>query len=462
MTTGLFIFRRDLRLHDNLGLHKLRNKVGDNRIIPLFILDPAQVHKNSHNEHYFSSNALQFMCESLIDLHDQCGLVIIYGDLADALKKAIAKYRPDVVGWNRDWSALARKRDKTLRAVAEAEGVEVCECDDDYTLWPPTSLARQNGEPYRQFGAFYKHAKSLGKAPAVLPKVDIVGRGKSPASFLRTLYDENDELAQRGGRKEALKRLRSLATQKKYNEMRDRLDFETSNLSAALNFGCISVREAFAAVHKVLGRTSDLLKQFYWRDFFLMLIILDPNARSFRRHMDPRFDDVIRWRNSSTEFAKLWNARTGFLLIDAAMMQMKRTGFMHNRARMLVAVFWTKYLRIHIHHPKYGSQCGFSRLLVDAIGPSQNKMNHHWVTELDMPGRRYAPKGYPLAGRPMDISNEMIRKWDPQGVYVRKWLPHLADVDVRTLVKWKGDERHPGPMFDAKERYKDWIISSKR
>jgi deoxyribodipyrimidine photo-lyase len=94
--------------------------------------------------------------------------------------------------------------------------------------------------------------------------------------------------------------------------------------------------------------------------------------------MDKRFDK-IKWKNNKEEWNTLINSQTGFLIIDAAMNEMKITGFMHNRARMLVGVFWTKYLLINIFHPKYGSQVGYSKYLVDAIGPSQNKMNHQWI-----------------------------------------------------------------------------------
>jgi deoxyribodipyrimidine photo-lyase len=153
----------------------------------------------------------------------------------------------------------------------------------------------------------------------------------------------------------------------------------------------------------------------------------------------------------------MWDSKTGFLLIDAGMNQMKITGFLHNRLRMLLGVFWTKYLLINPFHPKYGSQVGFSQLLVDAIGPSQNAKNHAWITELDFPGKKYSTKGVPLSGRPMDISNKMIRKWDPKCIYIKRWLPHLKDIPNKEIYNWKGNELHSGPIFDSKEKYKEWI-----
>jgi deoxyribodipyrimidine photo-lyase len=150
------------------------------------------------------------------------------------------------------------------------------------------------------------------------------------------------------------------------------------------------------------------------------------------------------------------------------MNQMKTTGFMHNRARMLVVIFWSKYLLINPLHPKYGSQVGFSRLLVDAIGPSQNLMNHRWAIDFDFPGKKYSAPGAPLSGRPMNINNEMIKKWDPTCEYIKQWLPHLKDISNKELFKWNEtlvsqyDNIHPGPMFNAKEKYQEWVNICKK
>lgn len=472
MRVGIYIFRRDLRLWDNLGLLQLATQVDS--IIPVFLLDPNQAVRNERNKYFFSEHALQFMCESLHDLNKQCGgrLQVIRGEPYTTLKSLIAKYKPEVVAWNDDWSSYAVERDARMKQACLNKSVRVCTCSDDSSLHALDSLRKGDGAPYRQFGAFYEHAKGLG-IPAKPVMRDVThmifkSLAKQDVAF-EGMYQHNPDLAQHGGRDCALQKLLDLKRFKSYDSMRDRLDYETSNLSAALNFGCVSVREAYHAMVKTLGSKNGMLKQLYWRDFFLAIVAFDDRARSYINHIDPAFDSRIRWRTQgiANDFQKLWEGKTGFLLIDAAMMQMRKTGFMHNRARMLVVIFWTKYLRIHILHPKYGSQVGFSRVLVDAIGPSQNKMNHHWATELDMPGRRYAPKGYPLAGRPMDISNKMIGKWDPEGIYIKRWLPHLKEVPVKDLRRWDNviskthASIHPPPMFDAKERYQGWIISSK-
>ncbi len=142
---------------------------------------------------------------------------------------------------------------------------------------------------------------------------------------------------------------------------------------------------------------------------------------------------------------------------------MKTTGFLHNRIRMILGMFWTKYLMINSMHPKYGSQVGFSKYLVDAVGPSQNLMNHRWILDFDYPGKKYSAKGVPLSGRPMDISNKIIKKFDTNCTYVKKWLPVLQEIPNKDIMSWndkialKYSHIHPAPMFDSKERYQEWI-----
>ena len=103
-----------------------------------------------------------------------------------------------------------------------------------------------------------------------------------------------------------------------------------------------------------LGKDSILLKQLYWRDFFLTIVKYTPHANDFRRHIDERYD-LLNWQNSKSakDWKTMWESKTGFLLIDAGMNQMKISGFLHNRLRMILGFFWTKYLLINPFHPKY-------------------------------------------------------------------------------------------------------------
>ena len=470
MIYGIYIFRRDLRLDDNHGLINLMKNC--DKVIPMFFLDEKQIIKSDHNQHYFSNNAVQFMCESLEDLDQQLKekkskLFYFFGH-PDIILENILKQLYDykiVVGWNADYSKYSLNRDDKMKNICKKYDVEVSETFTDFTLIPFEKLIKSDGNAFKQYGAFYKNAiKTTVTKTIKNNNSNYISKnfklGNEYKKTLQQFYNENKFITQHGGRQEALQKLKQLVKFKEYNVMRDRLDYETTNISAALNFGCISIREAYQAIIKHLGKNSILLKQLYWRDFFLTIVKHTPHGNDFKRHIDERYD-LLDWHNSKSAkyWQNMWDSKTGFLLIDAGMNQMKISGFLHNRLRMLLGVFWTKYLLINPFHPKYGSQVGFSRLLVDAIGPSQNAKNHAWITELDFPGKKFSAKGVPLSGRPMDISNKMIRKWDPECIYIKRWLPHLKDIPNKELYNWQGNDLHlhPGPIFDPKEKYKEWI-----
>lgn len=478
---GIFIFRRDCRLEDNLALNQLAEQV--DIILPLFILDSNQIVKTKSNSNYFSSNAVQFICECLEDLNTQLEtigskLFLLYGVPWELMARMLTKlsrlnsFSSITVGFNTDFSAYSEKRDHGIKTVCSHLKINVIECRDDYTLSPIDNLVKSDGTAFKQYGAFYKNATS-NYTPSKPLKLSSTAKNKFVSKSwdnkfnfykikdLDKFYDNNPQLAQNGGRTQALGRLHKIKNFKDYNVKRDMLSYNTTNLSAGLNMGCVSIREVYWYVKEKLTLKSQIIKQLYWRDFFLTAIAYIPEARSFRKMIDPRFDQIPWPSNSSTKSAwkAMMESKTGFLLIDAGMQELVNTGFLHNRLRMILGVFWTKYLHISILNPKYGSQTGFSKMLVDAIGPSQNKMNHHWILDFDYPGKKFSPGGIPLAGRPMKIDNSMIKRWDPDCIYIKKWLPHLANYTPKQLYKWNGsdDDIHPGPIFDPKVKYAEWI-----
>jgi len=478
---GLFIFRRDLRLYDNLCLYELSKKV--DYILPIFILDKNQIKKNEDNKYYHSNNVVQFMCESLIDLNDELiklksKLWLFYGNyekiIKDLLKILLDHYNSNnlIVGFNNDFSNYAIKRDNYIKDICDKNKIKYITNKDDLTLIDIDEIVNNKGSYYKQYGAYYKKAilvdvkKPLSiKIKYLSDKTKLLTKYNFNINKLDEFYKFNEKLAQNGGRSLALNKLKNLKDFKDYNTNRDFLDYNTTNLSAYLNLGCISIRELYNELIKKLGNKTILIKQLYWRDFFLQVFKNEKKAKEYDSHMYDDYDN-IKWRNNKLmeeEWELLMKSQTGFLIVDAAMNEMIITGFMHNRARMLVGMFWTKYLLINPFNLEYGSQTGFSRMLVDAIGSTQNKMNHHWITELDYPGKKYSSKGVPLSGRPMNINNDQIKKFDNECKYIKKWLPHLKEIPNKDIYKWNEDiskkynNIHSSPIFDAKERYEEWI-----
>lgn len=233
-----------------------------------------------------------------------------------------------------------------------------------------------------------------------------------------------------------------------------------------MNFGLVSEREFYWALINKLGKSTQLINQVIWREYYLCLLRYLDRANSYSLHVDPRYNK-IKWTNTIPEkSSKTWkewelmmDSKTGFLIVDAAIQELKHTGFMHNRCRMIVGVFSVKYLKINPLCRFVGLNDWFSRHLLDC-STSQNKLNSQWVTELDFPGKKFAPSSAPIAGRPMNISNTMIKKWDPDCIYIKKWLPHLANIDNKILYNWDTkyiETIHPGPIFNMKDRYAEWI-----
>jgi deoxyribodipyrimidine photo-lyase len=462
MTIGIFIFRRDLRLEDNLGLIELSKKV--DQILPIFIFDPQQIKLSEHNKYYFSNNAVQFICECVDDLNLQLKqkkskLNVFYGKPHTIIGKIIKEIKIDIIGYNKDYSNYAIERDNKIIEVCKENNIEYLINENDLFLMDHKKMMKNDKEAFKVYSSFYKNMikENINKPiknnfKNYLNKNMLFTIDKTE---YHNFYKYNLDLAEKGGRLNAIKKIKKINIFKEYNDKRDLLSYETTRVSGYLNMGCISTREMWYQIIKKLGSSSILLKQLVWRDYYLCFYIYVPNANSFKKYIDKRFDS-IKWRNNKKEWETLINCKTGFLLVDASMNEMKITGFLHNRGRLILGSFWIKYLQIDIYHPEYGSQVGFSKYLLDAIGPSQNKMNHHWLLDIDYGGMRFGKKGT-ISGRRMDISNEKIKEYDPDCIYIKKWLPHLKDIPNKELYKWKGNNYHPAPMFDHNERYQEWI-----
>lgn len=486
---GIFIFRKDFRIVDNRGLIKLSEKCKE--ILPIFIFDPNQVDITSKTKNYLSFPALRFICESLKDLDQfiksksnfKTKLYVFYGNYIDVLEYIISQIKNDNkdiklgVGFNADYTEYSLIRDNEIVNYCTKNNIECYQTHDDYVLINMELMLKENNIPYKQYGAFKKNILKFQnkfnkpnekKINFYVKKIKLTKslNWDEINEFYEQYLDKNYKPLEIGSRIIALKILNELKKFKDYNTKRDILSYETTHLSAYLNFGLISEREFYWALVKNLGYTTQLINQIIWRDYYLCLLRYMNKANSYSLHIDSRYDK-IKWTdkipNKKSKIWKEWdlmmNSKTGFLLIDAAIQELKYTGFMHNRCRMIVGVFSVKYLKINPLCRFIGLNDWFSRYLLDCC-TSQNKLNTQWVSELDFPGKKFAPSYAPIAGRPMNISNSMIKKWDHECIYIKKWLPHLQNVDNKIIFNWDNkyiDTLHPKPIFIQKNRYAEWI-----
>lgn len=443
---SVFIFRRDLRIHDNTALHEALRLSG--QVIPCFIFDPRQI--ESHP--YQSKPGLQFMMQSINDLQQQLqavdGKLALYHALPEqVIKQLVEQQHIQAVFINRDYTPFSRQRDDQLAAVCKRLGIAL-HILPDTLLNEPEQAIKNDKTPYKVFSAFYSNAAQF---PVALPQVLVKRKFLSATSKFTVdqLGLSPVALAIKGGRSQALAILDSLDGCADYRNTRDfpALD-TTSRLSAHLKFGTCSIREVYYALIEQLGSQHPLIRQLYWRDFFTHIAYHFPQV--FERAFLEKFAN-LHWDNNPEYFQAWCDGKTGFPIVDAGMRELNATGFMHNRVRMIVASFLVKDLHIDW---RWGERY-FAQHLVD-YDPCINNGNWQWAASTGCDAQPY-----------FRIFNPWLQqlKFDPDCRYIYRWLPELQAFPAKTLQQW--DKKHsacnyPAPIIDhgresqlAKARFKE-------
>lgn len=455
---SLFLFHRDLRLEDNTGLiAALENST---QVLPCFILDPQQLEQNP----YKGLASIQFMVESLIDLHHQLQqkkgqLLLAYGDTATTLTQLITQYKIAAVYANKDYTPFSQQRDAKISAVCQAHNIPF-HCFDDALLHPPTAYRKEDGTPYRVFTPFYRYAQTLPVAAAQKNPYHHYYQlseqtEKNHQLLHRILPQHNTQLAAQGGRTACLTQLQAL---KKIADYERDHDFPalaaTSGLSPHLKFTTCSVREIYAGIHTYLKNPQPMLRQLYWRDFFTTIAFYYPHVLG---HAFQKSYDSLAWENNEHLFAAWCAGKTGFPIVDAGMQELNTTGGMHNRVRLITASFLVKDLLIDW---RWG-ECYFAQHLVD-YDPAVNNGNWQWVASTGTDAQPY-----------FRIFNPWLqqKKFDPDCSYIKHWLPALRDVDPAMIHHWYETQYHtlvknyPSPIVDhtsAAAKAKDLFLKKMR
>lgn len=468
----VFIFRRDLRTHDNDGFNALLANTKNIKILPIFIFNPAQI--DAQKNPYYTSNSVQFMCESILELKKELPSLRLFESptLRDVdILNAIHTTTPiSSITFNVDITPFARKRDAYVQAWCDAHKIPCHACETDYCLIHIQSMAK----PYQVFTPFYNKYSHTSFKPhtpimAVIKKSVFHPESSETYAYelqkndsLLSYYTNNPNLHVCGGRSAALKILESLKTNKKYKLYETERNFPaldaTTSLGAALKYGCVSVREVYFAFLK--GHGESLVRELYWRAFYEQLTwwfpkVLDGSKSSLRESYDK-----IEWRSivsvvGKTNFEAWKTGYTGFPLVDAGMRQLQKTGWMHNRVRMVVASFLTKDLLTDWRHgEKY-----FSNLLVD-LYPSSNNGGWQWASGSGADAQQYTR-----------IFNPWLqsKKYDIDAVYIKKWIPELSNVPVKAIHTWYKEyvnydnmTTYPRPIVDHSVVAKEAIVEYKR
>lgn len=403
MDINIFIFRRDFRIHDNLALNRLIKDCGNKGIYPIFIFNPAQIYPN--NNPYFSNNCVQFMIESLDDLDKNIHVNYYEGVDIDILTKLSNKYKIKSIAYNKDYSPFAIKRDSIIEEWANKNGILII-TEEDYTLYNMGTIQNNQDKPYQVFTPFYKKSLSLkvnDVQKLIVKRINVIKHIKKFDKH--KYYNVNDDLAVRGGREKALIRLKNVMTD--YAKFRDYPGLDkTTKLSAYIKFGCVSIRE----VYHNYNDAKELQRELIWREFYANILYYFPYVlgNSFKEKYD-----TIKWTNNKEWFKKWCEGKTGYEMVDAGMNQLNKTGWMHNRLRMITAMFLTKDLLIDW---RWGEKY-FASKLVD-YDPASNNGGWQWSASTGTDSQPYFRIFNP------DLQ---LKKYDKEYEYIRRWIPNYED-----------------------------------
>ena len=451
--TAVYIFTRDLRLVDNTGLnHLARNKV---KILPVFMFPSEQIDPKKNP--YFSNNCVQFMCESLVELDCtlrslRSSLKMLRGSHAECLEKLKKAVNFGQVHITQDVTPYSSARSDQIRSWCDSHGISF-HLHEDVDLLPMGEGLRDRGEPYQVFSPYFKHVNAackvrpvdtlrLGSAHFFSGQVKLPKAALLSTKDLTKMYEENRDLAVHGGRKEALKRLKIIDGLKDYGKKRDfpALDKSTTMLSAYIKFGCVSIREVYWKAVKKFSKVHDFVRELWFRSFYYHVAKYHPHmlqGRPFKLKYEG-----IKWRIDKEGLERWRNGTTGIPLCDAGMRNLVTTGHLHNRVRMVVASVLCKLLLIDW---RVGERI-MAMHLVD-FDPVSN--NSGWQDQASS-----GPNSSQY-DRTMN-SFRQSERFDPDAVYIKKWIPELRDVPAKSIHEWETaykeyDVGYPKPIVDVKK-----------
>jgi deoxyribodipyrimidine photo-lyase len=395
MATSIVWFRRDLRLGDNPawahGTHS-------DRVVPLFVIDPALYGAVLPRRRGLLVGGLRALDRSL---HARGGrLRVEMGDPVSVVPAVAREVDAVNVHINRENTPYGAKRDERVAQV-----VTIVRSEGNY-VHPPGSLLTKKGEPYRMFTPFHRAWRSRPLDP--WPE-----EGNGSITEVRGESIPEAPADYPAGEEAALERVAEFVTRvKRYLDERDRPDLDsTSRLSIDLKYGWLGPRTILERVESESQGAAAFIRQLAWRDFYGHVLAELPET--VNKPMRPEYENM-RWLDDDAGLAAWQNGATGYPIIDAGMRQLVTEGWIHNRIRLLVASFLVKDLLIDWRR----GERFFRRHLLDA-DVAQNVGNWQWVAGT---GTDAAP--YFRIFNPVTQS----RRFDPEGGYIRRWVPELADL----------------------------------
>ncbi len=419
-TVSIFWFRRDLRLDDNVGLYQALTS--EHPTLPIFIFDKeilGQLPKKDSRVSFIHEK-IQFLHQKLATDFGS-GLAQFHDTPKPVFEKLIQTYDVKAVFTNHDYEPYAQERDKHIKDLLEKSNIAF-KTFKDQVIFEKNEVVKDDGNPYVVYTPYMKKwkenfnpsihlvnydtlpllSKKLFKTKA-LPKISLKEMGFEPSDIKVPDYVVSSDLI------------------KKYAETRDYPAIEngTSHLGPHLRFGTVSIRKM---VKKAIAEKNETFwNELIWREFFMQILWHFPDT--VHKAFKPKYDH-IQWRNNEEEFERWKLGQTGYALVDAGMRELNKTGYMHNRVRMLVASFLCKHLLIDW---RWG-EAYFAEKLLD-YEMASNVGNWQWAAGSGVDAAPYFRIFNPMT---------QVEKFDKKLDYINHWVPELQELN------------YPAPIVDHK------------
>lgn len=437
----LFWHRRDLRISDNTGLAAALKQT--KKVVGIFCLDPNILERDdvAPARLVYMIGCLQALQKRYAEVGSQ--LLIVQGNPVQAIPAMAATLNAKAVFWNWDVEPYSQERDRTIINALKEKGIQFLEQNWDQILHSPEEIRTGSNQRYTVYTPFWKNWIVKAKANPVetllnaegltateAENAKIAGAIALPtAKDLGFIWDR--DLVIDPGEVAAQERLEEF-THSAINQYQEQRNFPgvngTSQLSAALKFGAIGIRTVWKATLEAMenSRSEETQtnirtwqQEIAWREFYQHAMY------NFPELAEGAFRETLKnfpWETNEEYFQAWCEGKTGYPIVDAAMRQMNEIGWMHNRCRMIVASFLTKDLLIS---PQLGEKYFMQKLIDGDL--SANNGGWQWSASSGMD-----PK-------PLRIFNpaSQAQKFDPEGEYIREWVPELRSMDTEYIVTGK-------------------------
>jgi deoxyribodipyrimidine photo-lyase len=447
-TTAIIWLRRDLRITDHFAFYKAQ-EVGA-KILPVFVFD-SEILSNFQNK---EDKRISVIYDRLVFLNKQLEkynieIRVFYGNAVEILECLISSLRPTYLIAGEGYESYDLRRDQKIKTVCADNGV-ISFFNNDHLIYHPNTIKKDDGEPFKVYTPYSRKLyKKLVSDTVFNYQVEVfnkwnVSLSESLQSVLLDLNNPQDSFNQIGYQKVAYDPWKHdfqtqdmssfLSKIVQYKESRDLLYLDgTSKFSPYLRFGFISIRDC---LRLALGSQNSFawINELMWRDFYAMALYFYPNISNEEMIVKYR---GLKWNRTQELFEKFAEGMTGFPIVDAAMRQLNRVGWVHNRARMIVASFLTKYMLMDW---RLGEKL-YAQKLMD-YEMASNVGGWQWAASTGFDSQPY-----------FRIFNLEIqgKKFDQYGEYIKEYVPELSHVSGERIfnpLQYDSSLNYPKPIVN--------------